>query len=259
MHDAKRWRRPAGSSIGAEAGDLGAESMPVNFETAVESYLRAKNLSRGTRDEYFSTVRKWKMWNGKISVQELGRKDVREFLDWVFERAVEQEGTNPGRTANKARENLRAVMSWAWELDLIETLPRFPKPRPQRDVAGRHYLSKAELNALYFATHSMKRPRGWEHPLPVGCFWRYALVLFFNYGVDTGTIWKSERFHEPILWRHISWDRRSPDGQVKERSRWEWIFYKRVKTGKTFYRPMNRVVHAHIKSVMPKKLLLCQP
>ena len=26
---------------------------------------------------------------------------------------------------------------------------------------------------------------------------------FFNYGVDTGTVWKTEPFHEPILWRHV--------------------------------------------------------
>ena len=41
------------------------------------------------------------------------------------------------------------VMSWAWEQDLLKTLPRFPKVKPQRDVAGRHYLTKAEINALY--------------------------------------------------------------------------------------------------------------
>jgi integrase len=29
-----------------------------------------------------------------------------------------------------------------------------------------------------------------------------------------------------------------------------WLFYRRVKTGKSFYRPMNRVVHAHLKSIM---------
>ena len=29
------------------------------------------------------------------------------------------------------------------------------------------------------------------------------------------------------------------------------MFYRRVKTGKSFFRPMNRVVHAHIKSIMP--------
>jgi hypothetical protein len=61
-------------------------------------------------------------------------------------------------------------------------------PREQRDVAGRHYLTKAEINALYFATHQMTRPRGWGAPSPVGRYWRAALVLFFNYGVDTGTI-----------------------------------------------------------------------
>ena len=122
----------------------------------------------------------------------------------MYERAVADQGTNPGRTANKAREHLRAVLSWAWEQELIDAPPRFPKPRPQRDVAGRHYLTKAELNALYFATHRMRRPRGWDAPLPVGRYWRAALVVFFNYGVDTGTVWKSAPAHEPILWRHVS-------------------------------------------------------
>jgi hypothetical protein len=35
-------------------------------------------------------------------------------------------------------------------------------------VAGRHYLTKAEINALYFATHQMPRPRGWDDPTPIG-------------------------------------------------------------------------------------------
>jgi integrase len=77
-------------------------------------------------------------------------------------------------------------------------------------------------------------------------------VVFFNYGVDTGTVWKNAPFHEPILWRHVSWDRQSPDREVKEQSRWGWLFYRRVKTGKTFYRPMNRTVHVHIRSIMPE-------
>ncbi len=216
--------------------------MPTNLETAVERYLIAKRLSRGTRGEYLCTVKKWKEWGRNAPLEELGRKEIREFLDWVYQLAVEQEGTNPGRTANKSRQNLRAVMAWAWEQDLIETIPRFPKPRHQRDVAGRHYLTKAEINAIYFTTHQMKRPRGWNTPVPVGRYWRCALVVFFNYGVDTGTIWKSAPVHEPILWRHITWRRESPDREVNEKSRWGRIFYRRVKTGKTFYRPMNRVV-----------------
>ena len=75
---------------------------------------------------------------------------------------------------------------------------------------------------------------------------------FFNYGLDTGTVWKSVPFHEPILWRHISISRQSPDRDGKEQSRWGWLFYRRVKTGKTFYRPMNHTVHEDIKAIMPE-------
>jgi hypothetical protein len=119
-------------------------------------------------------------------------------------------------------------------------------------VAGRHYLTKEEINVLYFATHSMPRPRGWDTPIPVGRYWRAALVVFFNYGVDTGTVCKSAPFHEPILWRHVSWAHHSPDREVKEQSRWGWMYYRRVKTGKGFYRPVNHVVHAHLRSILPK-------
>jgi hypothetical protein len=132
----------------------------TTLNAAVQSYLRAKTLSRGTCNEYSSTLRKWEQWGGGAPIEQLRRKDIREFLDWVYEIAVAREGTNPGRTANKAREHLRAVISWAWEQELIDVPPRFPKPRHQRDIAGRHYLTRAEINALYFATHKMKRFSG---------------------------------------------------------------------------------------------------
>jgi integrase len=225
--------------------------MPTTFKIAVTNYLRSGDPARGTRAEYLTTVRKWKQWGGGVSIEKLGRTEIREFLDWVYKRAIADHGTNPGRTANKAREHLRAVVSWAWDQELIDSPPKFPKPKPQRDVAGRHYLTKAEINALYFATHQMKRPRGWNSQLPLGRYWRAALVLFFNYGLDTGTVWGSTPEHEPILWRHVFWDRQSPGGQSKEQSPWGWLFYRRVKTGKGFYRPMNRVAHAHLRSVMP--------
>jgi integrase len=233
--------------------------MPTTLKTAVAKYLGSRSPARGTRDEYYTTLKKWEEWGGGAEIENLGRKEIREFLDWVHERAVADEGSNPGRTANKARDHLRAIISWAWEQDLIESPPRFPKSRPQSDVAGRHYLTKAELNALYFATHEMESPRGWNRLMPIGRYWRSAIVLFFNYGVDTGTVWKSEPFHEPILWRHVSWSRQSPDREVKEQSPWGWLFYRRVKTGRTFYRPMNRVVHAHVKSLMPENPVPDEP
>ncbi len=58
-------------------------------------------------------------------LEALQHKQIREFLDWVHERALAHEGTTPGRTANKAREHLRAVLSWAWEQEPIDNPPRF--------------------------------------------------------------------------------------------------------------------------------------
>src|SRR5262249_59815925 len=74
----------------------GGRGMSTTFKSAAESYLRAKGLSRGTRNEYLSTIRKWERWGGGGPIEQLRRKDVRDFLDWVHEQAVRDEGTNPG-------------------------------------------------------------------------------------------------------------------------------------------------------------------
>ena len=138
--------------------------MKLTLRNTVHRYFAASNLANGTQAEYRSTLNKWEEWNAKIQINKLGRREIAEFLDHVYASAKEKEGTNPGRTSNKAREQLRGVMSWAWDQEIIESLPRFPKLRKQRDVAGRHYLTKSELNSLYFATYKMKRPRGWSQP-----------------------------------------------------------------------------------------------
>src|SRR5262249_13159370 len=114
--------------------------MSTTLKAAVDSYLRAKTLSSGTRNEYRSTVRTSVRWGGGPPSEVLQNKERGDFLDWLHERALAEEGTTPGRTANKAREHLRAVLSWPWEQELIDPPPRFPKPRDQRDVAGLHYL-----------------------------------------------------------------------------------------------------------------------
>src|SRR5262245_62049035 len=91
--------------IGTKPGGIGEAPMRTSFTAAAESYLRAKSLSRGTRNEYRSTLRKWDLWGSGTPIEKLQRKHVRGFLDWVYERAVADQGTNPGRTANKAREH----------------------------------------------------------------------------------------------------------------------------------------------------------
>src|SRR5262249_56719607 len=105
-----------------------------------------------------------------------------------------------------------------------------------------------EINALYFATHQMNRPRGWDSPFPVGRYWRAALVVFFNYGVDTGTVCKSAPFHEPILWHHVTWDPQSPDRELKERSRWGWLFYRRGENRQKVYRPLDHQLAAPLQN-----------
>ncbi len=110
--------------------------MPTILETAVAKYLRSGNPAQRTREEYSTTLRKWTRWGDGVPLEKLGRKEIREFVDWVYEDAARQQGRNPGRTANKVRSHLRAVMSWAWEQDIVDALPRFPKLKPQRDVGG---------------------------------------------------------------------------------------------------------------------------
>jgi site-specific recombinase XerD len=131
--------------------------MPTKLESVVTKYLRSGSPAQRTREEYATTLRKWARWSGAVPLESLGRKEIREFLDWVYENAASREGSNPGRTTNKVRSHLRAALSWAWEHDLLDSLPRFPRHKPQRDVAGKHYLTKSEINALYFATHQMRR------------------------------------------------------------------------------------------------------
>ena len=73
------------------------------LETISAKYLTAKKLSGGTRKEYKSTVTKWTTWGNGVDVDQIGRSHIREFLDWVHDQAAVNGGSNPGRTANKAR------------------------------------------------------------------------------------------------------------------------------------------------------------
>src|SRR5438874_2356306 len=109
-------------------------TMPTSLRLLVTKYLQASNPSHGTRAEYRTTLRKWADWGSGVPVEKLGRREIFDFLEWVYHQAVEKDGTKPGRTANKAREHLRAVISWAWDQEMIDAPPRFPKKRDQRDV-----------------------------------------------------------------------------------------------------------------------------
>lgn len=97
--------------------------MAISLETATSNYLRDRRSSLATGVEYRATLNKWNEWGKGVSFNSIGRTELREFIDWVYDRAIKQEGKNPERTANKCREHLRAVMSWAWEQELIQRSP----------------------------------------------------------------------------------------------------------------------------------------
>ena len=118
QQDAQITRRREGLGIEAVA-NAGATTMPTTLKNATKKYVKARDLSLGTRREYQTTIAKWQRWKGRVSIERLDRPTIREFLSWVHDQAVADGGTNPGRTSNKARTHLRAVISWAWENDLI--------------------------------------------------------------------------------------------------------------------------------------------
>jgi len=114
--------------------------MQTTLNAAVESYLRSKSLTRGTRNEYFSTLRKWAEWGGGTPIEQLRRRDIREFLDSVYQRAVEHDGMNPGRTVKDLRKTCATYYD--------EHLPESSIEILGHSVAGityRHYALRAPL------------------------------------------------------------------------------------------------------------------
>ena len=70
--------------------------MSNSVEAISVKYLTTKKLSGGTRKEYKSTVTKWTAWGNGVDVDQINRSHIRDFLDWVHDKAAEDGGSNPG-------------------------------------------------------------------------------------------------------------------------------------------------------------------
>ena len=57
--------------------------MSTTLNALVAKYLRSGRPAPGTRKEYRTTLRKWASGGGGVPIEELGRTEIREFLDWV--------------------------------------------------------------------------------------------------------------------------------------------------------------------------------
>jgi integrase len=232
---------------------------------AVEKYLEETKAADRTRSEYRTTVRKLAAWQAANSHRSqtpmrvgelLDRSVIKSILDWVYSQAEAKKESNPGRTANKSREHLHAVLTWLAKEEFIAagSVPRFPDDREQKEAAGLFFLNEAQLNALYWSAYNMPRPHVWRAAQPIGAFWRAALSVWFTYGVDTQTVFPYDRQALPLRWRHVYWEPPAPDQRVNMTSEWGWLFYERKKTGRAFMRPMTREVHLHLRAIAPAAL-----
>jgi hypothetical protein len=62
--------------------------MPTTLTTAVAKYLRAHRPAHGTTNGCRTTLKNWSDWGGGVSIEKLGRKKVRSFLDWVYDEVM---------------------------------------------------------------------------------------------------------------------------------------------------------------------------
>lgn len=237
-----------------------APSTGLSISSAFSQYHEAKDSSPRTVEEYDTTLNRLDQWAiacsrslTPIAVSSLDRQTIKDFLDWVYAQAVTAGQGNPGRTVNKRREHLRAVLNWLHREELTGPAPRFPDEREQRDATGLFFLDDAELDSLYWATYQMPRPHAWTRELTVGAYWRAGLAIWLTYGVDTQTLFAYDQAALPIRWKDIYWEPISPDRRIKDVSEWGWLFYRRKKTDKPFMRPMSRCVSMHLRAIAPKE------
>jgi len=83
----------------------GGRGMSTTFNSAAESYARAKGPSRGTRNEHRSTIRKWERWGGGGPIEHLGATALGEVWyseadrpegPWVHARKIISHANQPG-------------------------------------------------------------------------------------------------------------------------------------------------------------------
>ncbi len=49
------------------------------LEATFDQYAKAFNLSDGTRNEYHTTLSKWRQWGGELAINKIGRKKYATF------------------------------------------------------------------------------------------------------------------------------------------------------------------------------------
>lgn len=250
-----------------------AADASLTFDAIIGRYAEARSLKPRTVNELKTTARKLARWAAlpanqhrsptPMLVGSLSKEVLADFLGWVFREASQIEtrsdepaserkkAGNPGRAHNKCREHLRAVLTWCVEQELLPALPRLPPARDTVEAAGLYFFTDSELDAIYWATYKLSRPRGWEKPHSFGQYVRGALALFLTYGVDTQLVWPVDAWAEGLRWRNVHPPGLSPDRQFRQECEWGWLSWRRQKTGRVFVAPLTEILAAHLRSIRP--------
>ena len=98
--------------------------MPTTLRTVVLKYLHAGRPARGTRDEYRTTLKKWKRWGDGVPIEKLERKEIRDFLESCYPDA---KSLADSAVATRLNAFLGSGMERDWERFLKE-LPEYGLP-----------------------------------------------------------------------------------------------------------------------------------
>jgi hypothetical protein len=115
--------------------------MATTLETAVSQHLHSGNPARGTRAEYQTTLKEWTEWGGGVPIEQLGRREIGGFLDWVYEQAVAQEFATDGFTVVRRYNRVIRLMR-------LSRCACPKSPRPSRQFAAQQ-CEVDEIEANY--------------------------------------------------------------------------------------------------------------
>ena len=229
----------------------------ISVADAVKQYGEAKRLAPRTRAEYGTMLSKLYAWSAAskhrlrtpMLLGDLTAERLPEFLDWVEENAG---GENKANSRNKCLAMLGAVIRWAFDQELLPSMPRLPKSVEARDVAGQYFFTDGEIDSIYWATYKLKSPRGWDLAQPLGAYWRTAIVLFRTYGMDTQALFPYASATECVLrWKHCTSESLPPGRVALVENQAGFLTIKREKTGRTRIVPLDAVVRSHLDLIRP--------
>jgi integrase len=240
-------------------GDVDVPEMRtgISVSDAVEQYGVAKRLAPRTRAEYGTMLSKLYRWSAAskhrfttpMLLADLTADNVRDFLVWVEQNS---DGENKANSRNKACTSLGALLRWAFDQELIPSLPRIPKKVEQREIAGQYFFTDSEIDAIYWATYKLPCPRGWDLTQPIGAYWRAAIVLFRTYGMDTQALFPYSHLIESVLqWKHVTIESLPPGRVANVENADGYLTIRREKTGRTRIVPLDAVVRAHLELIRP--------